>query len=350
MSVHLVKGSDPILRDEALDGVVRELLGGEERMLALEEFTIPGKQASEGEAGGSEAREAAVRAALNAARTLPFMTAVRVVVVREVGHLTKEEAAPLVEYLADPSPSTELVFVAGGGTTPKSLEDAVKKSGIVLGPEAEKPSDVLARQVAATGVRVQSDAAKRILDHVGADAGLLPGLVETLAAVYGEGAELGVDEVVPYLGDVGRVPTWDLTNAIEHGDVAEALAVLRRLLRVTSPTQPKAMHPLQVMAVLHNHFRRLARLDDPRIVTNEDAAAALGGRTSPGAASHRLRQARTLGTEGLRRAFDHLASADLDLKGARAIPPEVVMEVLVARLAALGSPGGRRPSRRGRSA
>jgi hypothetical protein len=81
--------------------------------------------------------------------------------------------------------------------------------------------------------------------------------------------------------------------------------------------------------------------------TTEDAAAALGGRTSPRAAGFRLRQARALGTEGLRRAFDLLARADIDLKGARAIPEDVAVELLVARLAAL-APGGRRGAASGR--
>ena len=69
---------------------------------------------------------------------------------------------------------------------------------------------------------------------------------------------------------------------------------------------------------------------------------ALGGRTSPGAAGFRLRQARALGTDGLRQAFDHLARADLDLKGERAIPGDVVLEILVARLANLSARSGAR--------
>ena len=45
--------------------------------------------------------------------------------------------------------------------------------------------------------------------------------------------------------------------------------------------------------------------------------------------------ARALGSDGLRQAFAYLAQADIDLKGARAIPEDAVMEVLVARLAHL---------------
>jgi DNA polymerase-3 subunit delta len=108
------------------------------------------------------------------------------------------------------------------------------------------------------------------------------------------------------------------------------------------------MHPLQITALLHGHYRRLLRLDDPTVQTSQDAATALGGRTNPRSAGFRLRQARALGSEGLRRAFDLLAQADLDLKGARAIPEDVVVELLVARLAALTSGGRQRPASPGR--
>ncbi len=57
--------------------------------------------------------------------------------------------------------------------------------------------------------------------------------------------------------------------------------------------------------------------------------------------------ARALGVDGLRQAFDALHQADLDLKGARGIPPDAVMEVLVVRLARLTRASGRRvPGRR----
>ena len=40
-----------------------------------------------------------------------------------------QDVAPLVAYLADPLPSTELVLVAGGGRVAKALTDAVKNAG-----------------------------------------------------------------------------------------------------------------------------------------------------------------------------------------------------------------------------
>lgn len=349
MSVHLVTGNDPVLRDDAASRLIAELLAGEDRTLAVEEHTVPGR--GEGEEP-SDGRGGIIDAVVNAATSPPFMTERRVVVVRDIGNLRAGDLAPLVAVLDDPLGTTELVLVAGGGKTPAELEKRARAGGDVTAPPSERSADVLAAALDAADLRLTAAAQDAVRAHVGEDAGLLPGLVETLAGAHGRDTHLDVDAVEPYLGEAGTIPVWDLTNAVERGDIPGALATVRRLLTVTSPRQPRPMHPLQVLGLLHGHYRRLLRLDDPGVRTNEDAAAALGARTNPRAAGFRLRQTRALGTEGLRRAFDLIAQADLDLKGARAIPENVVVELLVARLAALGggsrrsgtSPG--RPSRR----
>ena len=106
------------------------------------------------------------------------------------------------------------------------------------------------------------------------------------------------------------MPPWDLTDAIDAGDTAEALALLARM------SGAGGRHPLQVMAILHSHYGRLARLDgvDARIARRE-AAEALG--IKPGfPAKKALEQYRRLGGDGVQRAIDLLAAADLDLRGA----------------------------------
>ena len=350
MTIHLVKGEDPILRADAVEALVAELLEGADRALALEEFEVPGRGAAEGEGGGAEARQAVVDAVLNAAATPPFMSERRIVVLRDVGGLSAAEVDPLLRSFDEPLATTVLVLVAGGGRTPKALEDAVKRGGTAHGPAATKPADVLARELAAAELELRADAGRAVLAHVGNDAGMIPAIVDTLASAHGGGASLDADQVAPYLTGGGSIPVWDLTNAIEKGDAPTALVVLQRMLTVTSPTQPKPMHPLQVLGLLQSQYRKLLALDDPAIRSAEDAAEALGGRTSPNAARFRLRQARALGTDGLRLAVDHLARADRDLKGERAIPEDVVMELLVARLAELNarSGAGRRSGARSR--
>ena len=347
-------GDDPVLRSRGLAALLGELLDGEDATLALEEHEVPGRGSGEGDGGGADARLVVVEAFLNAAATPPFMTARRIVVLREIGLLAAAEVSVLLQSFDGLLPTTELVLVAGSGRTAKPLEEAVKRAGAVHGPDATKPTDVLARELEVADVSLRADAAKALLAHVGNDAGLIPALVDTLSSAFGPGTSLSTEQVAPYLTDSGSIPVWDLTNAIEKGDTAAALVALHLMLTVTSPMQPRPMHSLQVLGLLHSQYRKLLALDDPEVRTAEDAAAALGGRTSPNAARFRLRQARALGSDGLRQAFDALARADLDIKGERAIPEDVVLALLVTRLAELsaraeGGRSERRPRSRARS-
>ena len=348
MSAHVVKGDDPILRIDVLEALLDDLVGDEDRGLVVEDVAVPGK-GGEGESGGAEAREAAVAATVNAAQSPPFMTARRVVVLRDVGNLLTGDIGPLVACLGDLLDTTELVFVAGGGKTPDALAKAWKEAGAQEhGAARTKAEDVLEAALAEHGVRLRPDAVRAVVERVGGEAGRIPAIVEVLASAYGDDA-LSAEEVAPYLGGAGGVPPYVLTNAIEEGDVPGSLEVLHRILTATGPQQPKPMHPLQVLAMLHNNVRKLARLDDPEVRSVQDAIAALGGKVKEYPAKKAFEQSRRLGSEGIREAYAAIAQADLDLKGARAIPEDAVMEVLVARLAALCARSGAAP-KRGRNA
>jgi len=119
---YLVKGNDALLRDKVVDELVAELLDGDDRTLALEDHTVPGRAGDGDEGGGgAQAREAVVAAVLNAASSPPFMTARRIVVVREVGALTAADADVIGRYLDAPLDTSVIVLVSGGGTIPAAI-------------------------------------------------------------------------------------------------------------------------------------------------------------------------------------------------------------------------------------
>jgi DNA polymerase-3 subunit delta len=335
--VYFVKGTDPLLRDGAVAELVAELLGDDDRTVALEDFTMP---AGPGD-GDDDARTAAVAEVLNAASSPPFMSTRRVIVVREIGELKKEHVQMLDAFLEGPLETTVLVFVAGGKL------DALAKRLKALGaheraPATEDTGKVLTQALRGENLELRPDAAELISKHLGGDAGRVGSLVEVLNAAYGDGVTLTADDVAPYVGEAGSVPSYQLASAIEAGDAARALEVLHRLLHAPTPRDPGGMHPIQVLGLLASYYRRLLRLDDSSVRTSADAVAALGGRVKEFPARKALDAARALGTDGIRRAFDALYQADLDLKGARGIPPDAVVEILVVRLARLARAGARR--------
>jgi DNA polymerase-3 subunit delta len=154
-------------------------------------------------------------------------------------------------------------------------------------------------------------------------------LVDLLRSTYGTASKLGVAEIEPFLGDDGGTPPWELTDAIDRGDRATALALLQRMLG------PGDRHPFQVLATLHSHVTRILRLDGADVTGEAQAAQLLGLKGSTFPAKKALGQARKLGHDRIVRMVDLLAEADLDLRGGKAWPDQLVLEVLVARLATM---------------
>ena len=323
-SVTLVKGSDDVLREEATVTLVDRLVGDGDRSLLVDEHTGVDYE---------------IGAVVDAASTLPFLTDRRVVVARHLGRFPNADSLrPLLDYLADPLDSTDLVLVWERspepnqrlGNLPPTLSKAVKACGgevVEVDPPAKNREAWVAEAVAAHGLTLDKAAARLVAERLGEGAGAVVELAERLVGVHGEGARLGVAEVEPWLGEAGGVPPWELTDAIDKGDATTALALLHRMVHGGE------RHALQVMATLHGHFGRMLRLDGSGARTEREAAEVLGMRGSTFPAKKAQAQARVLGPAGVRRAILLLAEADLAVRGAQAWPDELVLEVLVARLA-----------------
>lgn len=320
MGVHLLTGDDEsILRSKAHD-LVAQLVGDGDRSLMVDEF---------------DGEEYELREAVDAAQTLPFLTERRVVVAREVGRFNADDLTPLFGYVDNPLETTELVLVAGGGRLSKKLTDAIKSGGgsIVSTSPPNRPRDRqtwVRTEAEEHGVRLDGGAAARIADQLGEDVGRLEGILSVIRSTYGEGVKISAPDVEPFLGEAGGVPPWDFTDAIDAGQTGKALTLMARMIHGGE------RHPLQIMAILHNHYGRLARLDGADARGEADAAAAMG--IKPGyPAKKALANYRRLAGGGVQRAIQLLAKADSDLRGDTDLEAELVMEVLVARLSRLGS-------------
>jgi DNA polymerase III subunit delta len=276
--------------------------------------------------------EVGIAPLVEAAQTPPFLTDRRIVVGRDLDAFTRaEQVAPLVAYLGDPLPTTSLVLVWGAGRIPKSVLDAVKANGGQVHDTApgRKVAAWVDEQVPASGLRLDRAASERLVAWVGDDPSRLVGVLSTLVGSFGPGARLGTEDLDPFLGEPGGVPPWELTDALDRGDISGSLAKLHRMVG------GGGRHPLQIMATLHGHYARMLTLDGAQVTGEKDAAQMLGIRGSTFPARKALSQARRLGHDRVVEAIDLLATADLDLRGGKAWPDELVLEVLVARLARL---------------
>jgi DNA polymerase-3 subunit delta len=333
VSVLLLTGDDESLLAEELGTRIHEALGGADRSLALDDFDADRPTIDE--------RELVIRSAVDAAATQSLFSEFRVVVLRRIDAALVDSLQPLVNYLANPLDSTRLILTSKG-RPPKSIGDAIKKAGgtsvsTSAGDAKERPI-WYRTQLEAAGLRLDPAAMAALSEHLGEDVGRFPGILDTLISTFGTSKKLSKDDVLPFVGEAGSVPIYELANAIDGGDIPAALAVLHRMVGAGE------MHPLQIIKVLHNHFTRLLRLEGADVTTPREALDLLGMNSKsdfPG--KKMLEQLGRLGPDGVHNAIHLIAEADVQLRGTRDWPAELVVEVLVARLARLAS---RRPVRR----
>lgn len=253
----------------------------------------------------------------------------RAVVVRHPAGFRDEDWARIIDYLGNPNPSTTLVLLVA--KPPAKLAAAARKAGQLVETDVDgrQRKGWLQDRLAGAPVRLDRAAADRLAQHLGEDVGRLPGILDVLSAIHGEGARIGAADLEPVLGVAGASAPWDLTDAIDRGDTAGALGHLHRLL-------DGGRHPLVVMASLHRHYTQLLRLDGAGIRSESEAAALLGLKGSTFPAKKAVQTAARLGSAPIARAIALLADADLDLRGVKDWPDQLVLEVVVARLSKLG--------------
>lgn len=242
--IHIVRGSDPVAVADRLDEVLDGLLDGRARRDVVEELS------------GDDYECAAV--VLGAASVSMFGD--RVIVARNAARFGSDELAPLLRYLEDPNPTSTIVLVwekavspsAKAKPFPKKLGDAAKAAGGVVHtadpPTQAKQRDVwLSERLASSNVALLPNAKHLIGERFGEDVSRIGGVLNVLEASFPAGTKLSADDIEPYLGDGGSVPPWDLTDAIDKGDVPVAVDALQRMIR-------GGRHPLQVMATLQTHY------------------------------------------------------------------------------------------------
>jgi len=317
MAIYLLTGDDESLIRTAVTDLVNDLVGDGDRSIMVDEF---------------DGEEYELRLVVDAAQTPPFLTDKRVVVARDVSRFNADDLPALVGYLDNPLDTSDLVLAEGGeGRMSKKIADGVKAAGTVIATapprKAGDRGTWIRDQVASAGLSIDPRGLQHLTDWLGEEPARLDGVLGTLRGAYGEGTSLSEADIEPFLGEAGGVPPWDFTDAISAGDTTKALTLMGRMIHGGK------RHPLQVMATLHNHYAALARLDGADARNEQDAATATGLKGFP--AKKALQNYNRLGGASTKRAVELLAQADLDLRGAKDLDSELVMEVLVARLSKL---------------
>ncbi len=328
ISSRCVVATDPTLVADALHRVVAEALGSLDPSFALQDFTA--KDAT------STSDAPLLSLVMEALNTPPFLVGRRVVVVRDAQQLTADEVETLVGWMKSPTPDVVLCLGVVGPKTNKLVKAADEIVAAGAGSEKGAKPSYVRDTFAQYGVEADAAALALVLNHFGDELERVDALARTLQNIYGT-SPLNVKHIEPYLGEAGNLPEWDLTDAIDKGNVTLAITVARRML------DSRGRAGLQIINICQRHYLKAARVEGLAIDA-EGVAQILGTKTFTAGKAQAV--ARQLGPERLADAIAMVAQADLDLKGAvsfggkdlesdQDVTELTVVEVLVARLARL---------------
>jgi DNA polymerase-3 subunit delta len=311
--------------------------------------------------------------ALDLAQTPSLMVPFQVIFVRNLKNLygrgsKKEEFAAIDAYFRRPNPQALLIFVADHLSIPTDLRkmdfqdkerfDRIRETlgdfcGMVELARVDEADAArwLVEAAPARGVNITPDAARELVDALGADMMLISSDFEKLA-LYAQGKQLRVAQpeilsqgftAIPLptitLGDVETMvlaakqrSLYELTDAISRRDRPQALALLHGLLNASDGGEDSAIGHLYMLA---RTFRQMLIILEKNVRDSRAIWSVLwqGFRMPPFAAEDLIRQARRYKSRSeLTRALRLIARTDLEI---RSSPPDkrLVLERLILALA-----------------
>ncbi len=296
---------------------------------------------------------------LDRAQTPSLMAPFQVVFVRSVRQLytrgaKKDEFAALNRYFSSPNPRALLVFIADFLRIPSDIrrmemddKNRFDRINETLGEHcgmvelARVNEEDAMRWVIATareaGTSVDSDAARELVDALGADMLCIKSELEKLLLyTLGRGRITLGDVETMVLGAKQR-SLYELTDAISARNRARALALLHGLLNSSDGAEDSAIGHLYMLA---RTFRQMLVILEKNVRDQRAIWQALwqGFRIPPFAADDLIQQARRYKSRReLTRALRLIARADLEL---RSSPPDkrLVLERLIYDLASEPKP------------
>jgi len=296
---------------------------------------------------------------LDRAQTPSLMSPFQVIFIRNIRNLytrgaKKDEFAALDRYFRSPNPQALLIFVADflritSDTRRMDMDDKNRYERLseTLGEHcamvelARVTEDDAMRWVSSTaqqsGTRIDSDAARELVDALGADMMMIASELEKLTLYTLGRGRITLGDVETMVLAAKQRSLYELTDAISSRNRVRALALLNGLLNSSDAGEDAAIGHLYMLA---RTFRQMLVILEKNVRDQRAIWQALwqGFRIPPFAADDLIRQARRYkNRRDLTRALRLIARADLEL---RSSPPDkrLVLERLVYDLAAEAKP------------
>lgn len=312
--IYVLHGDEDFLKRQVQFALRKHLLGDADDSFALS--TYPGDKA-------------VYATVMEDLETLPFLSPWRLVIVEQADPFVTKHRASLESYFAKPAPKGVLVLDVKTWAATTRLAKMLDGSATIACKTLSTqrlPAWCITRAAKEYHKTLAPQAARLLVDLIGAEMGQLDQELAKLASYVGDADKIEINAVDQLVGNSRDENTFKIFDAIGSGKTGEALTILARLF-------DQGEDPMRMLGAFSMQLRRLAQ------------AAALSGQgvsltqaleqvgVPPFAIRGCEQQLRHLGRCRAEKLYDWLLETDLGLKGGSALPPRTILERLVVRLA-----------------
>ena len=307
-------GDEPYLQRLALDLIKRIALGEDGDEMAVSRY---------------EGETAVPATVFDDARTLPFLSRRRIVIVDPADDFVTRARKELESYIEKPSRTGVLVLVVRSWPSNTTLYKKVDKAGLAVDCRAPKEAELpgFATQLARTrhNLKLEPTAARMLVELVGPEVGLLASELDKLASYVGKANTIAPDDVAKMVGSGRTEEIWTVIDQATTGEGAQALIQLDKLLAAGEP-------PIKILAAITVNLLKVYHAGQLRVAKVPPREAAAQAGLSGWGFDKMMRQHAHLGPSRTAKIPEMIVKTDLDLKGNSPLPPATILEQLIVTL------------------
>ena len=239
LPLYLFFGEEAFLVQEAVDQIISTVVDPGSRDFNFNSVYCKGTSGNE---------------IVNLCQALPFMSARRLVIVKEIEALKTSDVDELAAYLQSPSPSTCLVMIANQPRFEKrAITGPVEANGAVVRffalLDREMPTWIES-WVRGKGLTIQRDAVQYVWQTLGNDLQSINNELEKAVIYVKERKAITYEDVKHVVGSFRDYTPFDLADALGKKDRESAFLILSRLVQ-------EGESPVGLLGSIAWNFRRL---------------------------------------------------------------------------------------------
>ena len=315
---YFLHGSETFYQTEIIQTLVRTCINEDNREFNLETF---------------DARESTVNDWLGSVRTLSFLGGIKLVVVRNLHEAVpqNQDAEALSEYAQSPIPEACLVITADKVDRKRKLYKTLTGLITAIPCEAPKENELtgwLRARARENGYSLSADAARFLVNRVGARPGILAKELEKTLLYAGKNISVSEQDVSEVVGENKLENVFALTDALKAKNPEKALHLLSNQI-------DHGEEPIKILGTIAWQFRVIweVKHHQSKNLPSGQIAKVMGA--NPFVVKKALQHTGRFTTQQLRKGYLELARADRSLKSSYQ-DPKGIMQTLVLNLSING--------------